>query len=405
MAAVTLSNIVKHYGKHQDVVAVEDVNLAINDGEFVVLVGPSGCGKSTLLRMVAGLEEITAGEVHVGDRLVNDSPPRDRNMAMVFQSYALYPQMTVFDNMAFSMKLARASKQEIDAKVNEVAGMLKLEELLKRRPRELSGGQRQRVALGRAIVRQPEVFLMDEPLSNLDAKLRVQMRAELIKLHQRLRATTIYVTHDQVEAMTMGQRIVVMRHGRIQQDDRPRLVYGNPVNKFVAGFIGSPSMNFLDGRLALGEDGRLVAEIFGRSLPLPESLAPLKQHAGREVVFGIRPEDVHLSGEWDMRPQDVALPASVSLVESIGSEAYIYLDANGSDLVARSPASDELNPGERLEAVLDTGQIHVFDRTTEESLSFGLRNEILARRSPGGGSRAEGAEGSIPFTAAVGACR
>ena len=290
MAQVNLRNLVKKFS--EDVVAVNNVNLDIEDKEFVVLVGPSGCGKTTTLRMVAGLEDISEGEIYIGDRLVNDVPPKDRNIAMVFQNYALYPHMTVYKNMAFSLKLRRTPKDEIERRVKAAADILGIGELLDRKPKQLSGGQRQRVAVGRAIVRQPEVFLFDEPLSNLDAKLRVNMRAELIKLHERLDATMIYVTHDQVEAMTMGDRIVVMRNGFIQQVGPPMEVYNQPQNQFVAGFIGSPPMNFMEARL-VPDNGGLAIEIRGMRLPLPPHKAKSAEaYTNKSVVFGIRPEDI-----------------------------------------------------------------------------------------------------------------
>ena len=290
MAQVNLRNLVKKFS--EEVVAVNNVNLDIEDKEFVVLVGPSGCGKTTTLRMVAGLEDISAGEIYIGDRLVNDVPPKDRNIAMVFQNYALYPHMTVYKNMAFSLKLRRTPKAEIDRRVKTAADILGIGELLDRKPKQLSGGQRQRVAVGRAIVRQPEVFLFDEPLSNLDAKLRVNMRAELIKLHDRLDATMIYVTHDQVEAMTMGDRIVVMRNGFIQQVGPPMEVYNQPQNQFVAGFIGSPPMNFLDARL-VADNGGVAVDLQGMRLPLPPQQAKgAEAYMNRNIVFGIRPEDI-----------------------------------------------------------------------------------------------------------------
>lgn len=372
MASVSLRNIVKRFGRHDEVTAVDDVSIELDDGEFLVLVGPSGCGKSTLLRIVGGLEESTSGEVYVGERLVNDVPPRDRNMAMVFQSYALYPQMTVFDNLGFSMKLARADRASIWSRVTEVARMLELEELLDRRPRELSGGQRQRVALGRSIVRQPEVFLMDEPLSNLDAKLRVQMRTEIGRLHQRLRTTTIYVTHDQVEAMTLGQRVAILRHGRLQQLDDPRTVYNNPANMFVAGFIGSPSMNFLPGRL-LSDDTGLVAELAGQRHPLPDEFALLRSFVGKEVTFGLRPEDVYPVLDGPDMDLGAAHRAEVSIVEVVGAETLLHLDmGTGTDVVGRAGPMVPVRPGDRLDVRLDLRQLHVFD-AAGESLTRDVR--------------------------------
>ena len=294
MAQVVLKDLVKRFS--EEVIAVNSVNLDIQDKEFIVLVGPSGCGKTTTLRMVAGLEDISGGEIRIGDRLVNDVPPKDRNIAMVFQNYALYPHMTVYKNMAFSLKLRRTPKAEIEQRVKAAADILGIGELLERKPKQLSGGQRQRVAVGRAIVRQPEVFLFDEPLSNLDAKLRVNMRAELIKLHERLDSTMIYVTHDQVEAMTMGDRIVVMRNGFIQQVGSPMQVYNEPTNQFVAGFIGSPPMNFLEAML-VQENGAVQVDVKGSRLTLPADRAKqVEGYVNQPVVFGIRPEDVVPAG-------------------------------------------------------------------------------------------------------------
>src|SRR6266508_3346760 len=292
MAGVTLDHITKKYG---EVTAVNDLNIQIRDQEFLVLVGPSGCGKSTALRMIAGLEEITGGDLYIGDRRVNDVAPKDRDVAMVFQSYALYPHMTVYDNMAFGLKLRKYPRAEIDRRVKEAAEMLGIQELLARKPRQLSGGQRQRVALGRAIVREPQVFLMDEPLSNLDAKLRVETRAGLIKLHQRLLTTTVYVTHDQTEAMTMGHRIAVLRDGVMQQLDTPQTLYDRPANLFVAGFIGTPAMNFFPGQLASDDGGQsLWVQTSGLKLKVPETMrGRLASQTGREVVFGVRPEHIH----------------------------------------------------------------------------------------------------------------
>src|SRR6266545_3901034 len=295
MAGVSLDHVTKQFG---EVLAVNDLTIQIHDKEFLVLVGPSGCGKSTALRLVAGLEELTGGDIYIGDRRVNDVAPKDRDIAMVFQSYALYPHMTVYDNLAFGLKLRKTPKSEIERRVKEAADILGLANLLKRKPKQLSGGQRQRVALGRAIVREPLVFLMDEPLSNLDAKLRVQTRAELIKLHQRLQTTVVYVTHDQVEAMTMGHRIAVLRDGILQQLDTPQRLYDTPANMFVAGFIGSPAMNFFDGQIAGDGSEALYAQSNSIRLEIPSGKREqLKPYVGREVVFGIRPEDVHHGAE------------------------------------------------------------------------------------------------------------
>ncbi|HOV69361.1 MAG TPA: sn-glycerol-3-phosphate ABC transporter ATP-binding protein UgpC, partial [Clostridia bacterium] len=325
MASVTFKHIYKVFPG--GVTAVNDFNLAIKDKEFIVLVGPSGCGKTTTLRMVAGLEEITEGELYIEDRLVNDVAPKDRDIAMVFQNYALYPHMSVFDNMAFGLKLRKFPKLEIERKVREVARMLEIEHLLNRKPKALSGGQRQRVALGRAIVREPKVFLMDEPLSNLDAKLRVQMRVVITKLHHSLNTTFIYVTHDQTEALTMGTRICVMKDGFIQQVDVPQNVYDYPVNLFVAGFIGSPQMNFFNTILKKEEDG--VYAVFGNNkVKVPEGkLAKLidKTYIGREVIMGVRPEDIHDEDVFIQNSPDSVVPAVVEVVEKLGSETLLYL--------------------------------------------------------------------------------
>ncbi len=369
MAGVTLDHVTKRF---QDVIAVNDLNLKILDREFLVLVGPSGCGKSTALRMIAGLEEITGGDIYIGERRVNDVAPKDRDIAMVFQSYALYPHMTVYDNMAFGLKLRKRPKDEIERRVKDTAEILGLQNLLQRKPKQLSGGQRQRVALGRAIVREPQVFLMDEPLSNLDAKLRVQTRAELIKLHQRLQTTTIYVTHDQTEAMTMGHRIAVMRDGLLQQLDTPQHLYDQPANIFVAGFIGSPAMNFFSGQLATDGDSSLWVQGSGIKLRVPEDkTAALKSSAGREIVFGVRPEHIHSRAEVpdakdgkDGRSANV----KVSVVEPLGSEVNTYLASEGQEFIARMDASVAPRPGENMEIVFDTSKLHVFDKQTEQAL-------------------------------------
>ncbi len=322
MAGVVLDHVTK---KFQDVIAVNDLNIQIHDREFLVLVGPSGCGKSTALRMVAGLEEVTSGDIYIGDRRVNDVAPKDRDIAMVFQSYALYPHMTVYDNMAFGLKLRKRPRQEIDRRVKEAAEILGLQNLLQRKPKQLSGGQRQRVALGRAIVREPQVFLMDEPLSNLDAKLRVQTRAELIKLHQRLQTTTVYVTHDQVEAMTMGHRIAVLRDGLLQQLDTPQSLYDRPANIFVAGFIGSPAMNFFQGQLVSDPDGGLWVQSTGLKLRVPdEKRAQLRPAAGRAITFGVRPEHIHHRAEVRDGADGRTANVEVSVVEPLGPEAVSY---------------------------------------------------------------------------------
>ena len=322
MASVQLDKVSKIF-EHQ-VKAVDAVDIDIKDKEFIVLVGPSGCGKSTTLRMIAGLEEISSGEIRIGERVVNEVPPKDRDIAMVFQNYALYPHMTVFENMAFGLKLRKYPKDEIEKRVKEAADILSIEELLDRKPKQLSGGQRQRVAVGRAIVRKPKVFLFDEPLSNLDAKLRVQMRTEISKLHTRLETTMIYVTHDQVEAMTMGDRIVVMKDGRVQQIDTPMKLYAEPVNKFVAGFIGSPAMNFITGKIVRSEG--LYFETAQLKLRIPDSRQGiLEPHLGKPVLFGIRPEDVSEYGLAAMPAPEMSAVCQVEVVEPMGNEIFVYL--------------------------------------------------------------------------------
>ena len=334
MAGVTLKNLTKTF---KNVVAVNNVNLEIQDKEFLVLVGPSGCGKTTCLRMVAGLEEATSGEILIGDRLVNDVSPKDRDIAMVFQNYALYPHMSVFDNMAFGLKLRKVPKDEIKRRVQEAAQLLGLTELLDRKPKQLSGGQRQRVALGRAIVREPKVFLMDEPLSNLDAKLRVQTRAELIKLHRRLGITTIYVTHDQVEAMTMGDRIVVMRDGVVQQVDTPLGLYNKPANMFVAGFIGTPSMNFIDATLQKNGDRYVVdAGSFKVVIPKEKNGGRFESYVGKQVVFGVRPEDMFDKNIASLvePTEENTIKATVDVIEPMGSIVTMYLTSGKHSMVA-----------------------------------------------------------------------
>ena len=365
MAGVTLDHIVKKYG---EVTAVNDLNIQIRDQEFLVLVGPSGCGKSTALRMIAGLEEISGGDLYIGDRRVNDVAPKDRDIAMVFQSYALYPHMSVYDNMAFGLKLRKRPKPEIDRRVKEAAELLGLQNLLQRKPKQLSGGQRQRVALGRAIVREPQVFLMDEPLSNLDAKLRVETRAGLIKLHQRLLTTTVYVTHDQTEAMTMGHRIAVLRDGLLQQLDTPQTLYDRPANLFVAGFIGSPAMNFFPGQLT-SDAGEMWVQTSGLKLKLPDSMrSKVGSLSGREIIFGVRPEHIHSKAEVrDADPSRIA-KVNVSVVEPLGSEVFAYLSTNGHEFIARIDAAAQPRPGETLETVFDTEHLHVFDKETEQAL-------------------------------------
>jgi multiple sugar transport system ATP-binding protein len=365
MASVTLQDLSKRFDK---VTAVNHVNLEIADKEFVVFVGPSGCGKTTTLRMVAGLEEISEGTILIGDRIVNDVPPKDRNIAMVFQNYALYPHMDVYKNMAFGLKLRRTPKPEIDRRVREAARILGIEELLDRKPRQLSGGQRQRVAVGRAIVRQPEVFLFDEPLSNLDAKLRVQMRSELIKLHYQLEATMIYVTHDQVEAMTMGDRIVIMNHGDIQQVGAPMEVYDHPVNMFVAGFIGSPAMNFFEGKLAT-QNSDVYCDFGKFTVKLPKSQADLyHSHINRPVVFGIRPENISDRLESGEHQQE-RVPAKVNVVEPLGSEVMVELEAGDHTFVARLDPDTEARPMNEMAVYFNMARFHLFDAETGQNLA------------------------------------
>ena len=365
MAKVTLKNITKVYPGN--VTAVKDVNLEIADKEFVVLVGPSGCGKSTTLRMIAGLEEITEGELYIGDKLCNDIAPKDRDIAMVFQNYALYPHMTVYDNMAFGLKLRKVPKDEIDKKVKEAARTLDIEHLLDRKPKALSGGQRQRVALGRAIVREPKVFLMDEPLSNLDAKLRVQMRTEISKLHKRLNTTFIYVTHDQTEAMTMGTRIVVMKDGIVQQVDTPQTIYEKPENMFVAGFIGSPQMNFTDAKIV--KEGNNLFVTFGKEkLPIPADKAKVIKDAGyegKEVVFGIRPEHMNDDAKFMEEHKDSTISAKIEVMEHMGPETFLYFVCEGTNMVARVEPTTTAQLEQTIKLALDMDKMHIFDKTTE----------------------------------------
>jgi len=367
MARVVLKNVTKRY--EGGVTAVSNFNLDIDDKEFIILVGPSGCGKTTTLRMIAGLEEITEGEIYIGDKLVNDVQPKDRDIAMVFQNYALYPHMTVFDNMAFGLKLRRTPKAEIKRRVLEAAKILEIEHLLDRKPKALSGGQRQRVALGRAIVRNPKVFLMDEPLSNLDAKLRVQMRIEISKLHQRLATTFIYVTHDQTEAMTMGTRIVVMKDGFIQQVDTPQALYEKPVNLFVAGFIGSPQMNFINSRIEKLEDGVYVA--FGtHKLKLTESkVKAASNYIGKEVIMGIRPEHIHDEEVYIQSLPDCVATANVEVVEMLGSETLLYLTIDDLNVTARVNPRTTARSGDTIKVAFDVNKIHLFDKDTENVIT------------------------------------
>jgi len=368
MASVKLKGIYKRYPG--GVTAVNDFNLDIEDKEFIILVGPSGCGKTTTLRMVAGLEEISEGELFIGDKLVNDVAPKDRDIAMVFQNYALYPHMSVFDNMAFGLKLRKMPKDEIKRRVLEAAKILDIEHLLERRPKALSGGQRQRVALGRAIVRDPKVFLMDEPLSNLDAKLRVQMRTEISKLHQRLQTTFIYVTHDQTEALTMGTRIVVMKDGYIQQVDTPTNLYERPINMFVAGFIGSPQMNFVNARVE--RRGEEIHLLFGKEdIKLPEGKAKKldgSDYIGREVVIGIRPEDIHDEAVYLESMSNSIVNAKVEVVEMLGSETLLYTVVGEVDFTARVNPRTKARAGDVVKLALDTNKIHIFDKETEKTI-------------------------------------
>jgi multiple sugar transport system ATP-binding protein len=361
MATVTYDHVTKAYA--DGTIAVNELDLLIKDGEFLVLVGPSGCGKTTALRCLAGLEEITAGQIKIDARVVNRVPSKDRNIAMVFQSYALYPHMTVYDNLAFGLKLMKTPKKEIRRRVEEAAKILNLENLLDRKPRALSGGQRQRVALGRAIVREPAAFLMDEPLSNLDAKLRVQTRAEILRLQRRLETTTIYVTHDQVEAMTMGDRIAVMNHGVLQQIGSPPELYDNPVNVFVAAFIGSPAMNFAtakahDGALMLGET---KLELSGRQAKAAA------ENRGRDLLIGFRPEDLLLDGMGGSHA--VQIPAQIDVVEYLGHEELIHAQAEGHEIVALVPSEKKVQAGEKLAFTIPVEKLHVFDPETEHNLT------------------------------------
>jgi len=363
MATVTFEHVVKKYG---EVLAVDDLNLDIQDGEFMVLVGPSGCGKTTSLRMIAGLEEITAGELKIGDRVVNDVAPKDRDIAMVFQSYALYPHMTVRDNLAFGLKLRKVPKHDIDRRVNEAADILDIGRYLDRKPKELSGGQRQRVALGRAIVREPAVFLMDEPLSNLDAKLRVQTRAELARLHQRLGTTTVYVTHDQVEAMTMGSRIAVMSEGVLQQVGTPQQLYDHPVNRFVAGFIGSPAMNFVDVTIS-GTGDAMTIEAPDATIPIPDRLRPaIGRVTSGKLVAGFRPDhlDIGTGG-----PDVATIHGRADVVEYLGAQELLHVSAAGKDHVAIVNASRQVHPGDDINLVLPLDKLHLFDSETGMSVA------------------------------------
>jgi len=363
MANVRLKEITKRFDQ---TVAVKNVNLEIFDREFVVLVGPSGCGKTTTLRMIAGLETISEGEIYINDRLVNQLPPKDRNIAMVFQSYALYPHMKVFDNMAFGLKMRKVPKEEIKQKVQKTAEILGIEDLLERKPKQLSGGQKQRVALGRAIVRDPEVFLFDEPLSNLDAKFRAQMRTELKKIHDSLKTTIVYVTHDQVEAMTMGDRIVVMKEGVIQQVGPPLTLYNTPVNLFVAGFIGSPAMNFIPCRL-FEENSRFRIDTGDLQIPLPDSMAPnLMSTKGKDLIFGIRPEDIYEKGaEHDISVGKPAIHAEVNVVEPLGREISLNVSIGKNSMTALLSADTDVSPHQDIDLILNLEKAHLFKNMEE----------------------------------------
>ncbi|MFF2288504.1 ABC transporter ATP-binding protein [Peribacillus butanolivorans] len=364
MAELVLDHIFKVYDKKET--AVKDFNLRVADKEFIVFVGPSGCGKSTTLRMIAGLEDISQGDLYIDGKRVNDVPPKDRDIAMVFQNYALYPHMSVYDNMAFGLKLRKTPKMEIKQRVNDAAKILGLEDLLNRKPKALSGGQRQRVALGRAIVRDAKVFLMDEPLSNLDAKLRVQMRAEIAKLHKRLDTTTIYVTHDQTEAMTMATRLVVMKDGIIQQVGAPKDVYEKPVNVFVGGFIGSPAMNFFTGTLKEG-----IIKIGEQTLEVPElKMKTLRDqgYIGKEIILGIRPEDFHNEGAYIKESPNTTFTAQVDVAELMGAEIMLYSTFAGQDFVARIDAKNIIQAGDNIELALDMNKAHFFDKGSEQRI-------------------------------------
>ncbi|MEW6102088.1 MAG: sn-glycerol-3-phosphate ABC transporter ATP-binding protein UgpC [Candidatus Omnitrophota bacterium] len=367
MAQVSLRNVSKIF-PGGNARAVDKVNLGIENKEFMVLVGPSGCGKSTTLRMVAGLEEISEGDIYIGDKKVNDVPAKDRDIAMVFQNYALYPHMTVEENMAFGLKLRHIPKKEIEQRVNEAAEILGIKRLLKRRPRELSGGERQRVAVGRAIVRKPMVFLFDEPLSNLDAKLRVQMRTEIHKLHLRLQTTIIYVTHDQVEAMTMGDRIAVMKDGILQQVADPITIYDHPRNKFVAGFIGSPPMNFMKGQI-LKKNGRMYFTEGKIQVKLVEDMhTKMRPYIGREVIFGIRSEDIYDKLFVSEAPPENIVRVNCEVYEPMGSEVYLYLNTGKHTFIARVGAHDKPQVNQDMDLVFDMSKVHFFDKESEETI-------------------------------------
>jgi len=365
MASVTYDHVFKRFG---DMVAVNDMNIHIEDKEFLVLVGPSGCGKTTALRLLAGLEEISEGQIRIEERVVNDVAPKDRDIAMVFQSYALYPHLSVYDNMAFGLKLRKTPKEEIKRRVGEAAEILGIQDLLNRKPRQLSGGQRQRVAVGRAIVREPKVFLFDEPLSNLDAKLRVAMRAEINKLHQRLQTTFIYVTHDQVEAMTMATRIAVINKGLLQQVDSPQNLYDHPDNLFVAGFIGSPAMNFFPAKLKK-DNGKLFVETSEFSVAIPvENAQPYQAHEGKNVIFGIRPENIHDPHFTPPNIHTEKVDAKVDVTELMGNEIFLHMLSGQNIFVARVDPRSNLRVGEKVELAFDMDNFHIFDAETEKAI-------------------------------------
>ena len=367
MASLSLKDVCKVYPNGYK--AVQNFNMEIADKEFIIFVGPSGCGKSTTLRMIAGLEDISSGEFKIDGKLMNDVEPKDRDIAMVFQNYALYPHMTVYDNMAFGLKLRKVPKDEIDKAVKEAARILDLTHLLDRKPKALSGGQRQRVAMGRAIVRNPKVFLMDEPLSNLDAKLRVQMRTEIAKLHQRLGTTIIYVTHDQTEAMTLGSRIVVMKDGIVQQIDSPQNLYDNPCNLFVAGFMGSPQMNFVDATARV-EGGKAFLDVEGQSIELPADKAKAVidgGYNGKQVIFGIRPENIiEVKGD---KKAPYQFESKVNVYELLGAEVFLYFDLGNANITARVEPTTKVRPGDTVKYTFDTSKIHVFDKETELTIT------------------------------------
>ncbi len=368
MADLVLKNITKRYP--DGIEAVKNFNLEIQDKEFIILVGPSGCGKSTILRMIAGLEDISEGELYIDGKIMNDIPSKDRDIAMVFQNYALYPHMNVYDNMAFGLKLQKLSEEEIDRRVIEAANVLGIESLLDKKPKSLSGGQRQRVAMGRAMVRQPKVFLMDEPLSNLDAKLRVQLRTEISRIHQRLQTTFIYVTHNQIEAMTLGTRIVVFNDGIIQQVDSPQALYSKPINKFVAGFIGSPQMNFIDCLAEkTGEDVYLKFADYRFKISELRAKALIDGgYIGKEVCLGIRPEDIHDDESYIKKSPETVLKADVEFTEPLGYEAYLHLDVSGHKITARVEPGFKAEEGVPIDVALDMNSIHIFDKETEMTI-------------------------------------